>query len=117
MRLLVTGGRDFADRAKVFATLDRIDKARGIDVLIHGGCRGADTLADEWAKARNVMREPYPVPDWVWVALGDAAGPKRNALMVSMGKPDGAVAFAGGNGTASCVACCETAGVKVMRVE
>jgi hypothetical protein len=116
MRLLVTGGREYRDRAKVFATLDHVHKAKGIDVLIHGGCSGADSLADEWAERHHVLREPYPVPDWVWVVLGNAAGPKRNQCMVSMGKPDGAVAFPGGAGTASCVECCKAAGVKVLEV-
>lgn len=127
MRLLVTGGRDFADRAKVFATLDMIHRMRFIDVVIHGACgvdfddedwtpermKGADRWAHEWALEHGVEVLARPAQ---WRRLGPKAGPIRNGEMVAL-KPGGAVAFSGGKGTESCVACCEAAGVKVMRVE
>lgn len=127
MRLLVTGGRDYADRARVFATLDMIHRKRCIDVLIHGACgidfddedwtpermKGADRWAHEWSLERGVDVQPMPAK---WRRLGLKAGPVRNGEMVAQ-KPGGAVAFAGHDGTENCIRQCEAAGVKVMRVE
>ncbi len=48
-RLLVTGGRDFADRDLLYATLDRLHAEHNIIVVIHGDAKGADRLAGEWA--------------------------------------------------------------------
>lgn len=112
MRLLVCGGRAYADRAKVFAALDRVDGRRPVSVLIHGAARGADTLAAEWAAARGVAIEPYPAD---WKMLGLIAGPMRNMQMLIEGKPEGVVAFPGGRGTSDMVRRAEAAGVKVWR--
>ena len=61
MRLLVTGGRDYADRANVWATLDAIHAATPIATVIHGACpTGADRHAAEWAANRGVGRERIP---------------------------------------------------------
>jgi hypothetical protein len=51
MRVLVCGGRQFGDRDMLRAALDRLSKDRGFSLVISGGARGADTLAEEWAKA------------------------------------------------------------------
>ena len=54
MRVLVCGGRDFADEEWLFATLDKIARDRGpINCVIHGCAQGADTLADAWAERRS----------------------------------------------------------------
>lgn len=71
MKVLVTGGRDYQNRARVFEVLDGIDRERPIDILVHGACgvdryksrgqralaewrklRGADRWADEWCAER-----------------------------------------------------------------
>lgn len=47
LRLLVCGGRDFSDRAKVREVLGRF---LGLNVILaHGGAMGADRLAGEAA--------------------------------------------------------------------
>ena len=51
MRVLITGGRDFADRILLFEALDRLHAIHSFSVLIHGDAKGADTLAGEWADA------------------------------------------------------------------
>lgn len=112
LRILACGGRDYADRGKVWAALDAVHARRGVAVLIHGGARGADTLAAEWASDREVPAEAYPAN---WTRDGKAAGPLRNRQMLAEGRPDGVVAFAGGRGTADMIAAAEAAGVKVWK--
>lgn len=108
LRLLVCGGRGYADRNVAFAVLDRVHSERGIRGIIEGGAPGADTLAREWAKERGVRCVTVPA-DWT---LGRRAGPLRNATMVAM-RPDGVIAFPGGSGTANCCAQARAAGITV----
>jgi YspA, cpYpsA-related SLOG family len=75
IRVLVCGGRNFENRAMLYATLDRLHAARGFTVVIAGGARGADTLAVEWAKGREVMVEVYMAD---WDQFRRKAGPIRN---------------------------------------
>lgn len=110
MIVLVCGGRRYSNRDYVFDTLDEI--AADITLLIHGGAPGADTLANEWAKSRNVQCECYPA---VWDMHGKAAGPLRNQRMLDEGKPDLVIAFPGGVGTADMVQRAERAGVEVLK--
>lgn len=99
MRLLVAGGREYADRDHVRSVLDVIDVYAGIFCLVHGGASGADSLANEWAFDRGVLAEVYPVSQREWREHGKAAGPMRNARMLKEGRPDYAVLFPGGRGT------------------
>ena len=101
MRALVSGGRSFSDRGMVFHALDQVhkDDERGpITTIIEGGCTGTDTHASDWALSRNVAVETFPAN---WEKYGKAAGPIRNEEMFALGKPDIAVFFPGGAGTAS----------------
>lgn len=115
MRVLVCGGRDYADRDAVFLALDRLlrrDK-NPVACIIHGAAHGADSLAGQWAWNRGVDVEPYPAD---WKAHGRAAGPIRNARMLAEGRPDAVVAFPSkGPGTRDMVGRAEAAGLKVWR--
>ena len=91
-RVLVTGGRDFKNKQQVWDELDKIKP----DILISGGAKGADSLAEQWAKARGVVIERYD-PDWK--KEGKKAAFLRNQRMVDEGKPHMLVAFKGGKGT------------------
>jgi hypothetical protein len=97
IRLLVCGGRHFLDRDRVFAALDRVDARHPIGVLIHGGARGADKLAAEWAARRGIPAEEYPAQ---WDLHGRGAGPIRNRQMLEEGRPHAVVAFPGNDHTA-----------------
>lgn len=110
MRLLVCGGRDFADKDRLHHALDFLDARRAVAVLIHGAAPGADILARDWAIARGIPHEPYPAD---WGAHGRAAGPIRNKRMLDEGRPDGVVAFPGGRGTQNMVKQAMAAGIKV----
>jgi len=112
-RFIVCGGRDFTDQAAVFDNLDRLHAKVGIAAIAHGGARGADTLAGEWAKARGVPCKVYAVPNEEWKKKGAAAGPLRNAYMAADFQPDGVVAFPGGRGTASMIAVAKFNGITV----
>jgi hypothetical protein len=88
-------------------------RTRGITVLIAGGARGADTLAEEWAKAQGIQCEVYMAD---WEGLGRKAGPIRNQQMLDEGKPDLVIAFPGGRGTADMVRRAREAGVETVEV-
>lgn len=118
MRVLVCGGRDYADRAAVSRALAPY-KPMPITtcvehVIIHGGCRtGADALADEWCDVFGVRKRVYAAD---WKKYGKAAGPIRNARMLAEGWPDVVIAFPGGRGTDDMVRQAKAAGVPVVRV-
>jgi hypothetical protein len=109
MRVVVTGGRDYADRERVYATLD----ALGVRMVAHGGARGADWLADDWAESRGVTQAIFEAH---WDRDGKAAGPRRNIRMLHDFHPDAVVAFPGGRGTAHCVAEARKRGIRVIEV-
>lgn len=113
MKLLVFGGRDFNDRDAVFKALDAVDRKRTIYLIVEGGATGADTLAREWAAERGACWLEFPVTAKDWREKGAAAGPLRNAEMLLLAAPDGAVQFPGGSGTADMRKRCDKAGVKV----
>jgi len=111
MRVLVCGGRDFDDALTLGSWLGGIHKQAGITTLIHGGARGADHMAGEFAKLHGIRVKVYPAD---WAAHGRAAGPIRNAQMIKFGKPDLVVAFEGGEGTSDMISKARAAGVRVQ---
>ena len=107
-RILVCGGRDYADWYRLCDVLDNLtfdrdwiiyDKVNDLflpDVfIISGGARGADTLAVEWAVMNYCQVDIYMAD---WKQYGRRAGPIRNQQMLDEGKPDLVVAFPGGRG-------------------
>jgi hypothetical protein len=113
MRVLVCGGREFANRQMLTAALNRLHLERGIGLIISGGARGADTMAEWWAKGIGVPCDVYEAD---WISLGPKAGPIRNQRMLEEGKPDLVMAFPGGRGTADMVRRGKEAGVEVIEV-
>jgi hypothetical protein len=116
MRVLVCGGRDFDDVALMISALDRLHTERSFTVVIHGNARGADKMADAWARRRGVPREPYELPQGEWDELGKKAGALRNQRMLDEGRPDLVVAFPGGGGTKDMVRRAVKAGVTLHEV-
>lgn len=99
LRVLVCGGRNYADKDKLFHMLDYLNESspeEGIDVIIQGGCTGADSLAREWAFKNTVPWLTYGAD---FKSLGPVAGPMRNRFMLAHSKPDIVVVFPGGKGT------------------
>ncbi len=99
--VLVSGGRAYANRARVFEVLDAVHAANlrpwagPIRMIIHGGAPGADALAGAWAHTRRVSCKVYAAN---WRLLGRRAGPIRNQRMVDV-RPDMVLCFPGGVGT------------------
>ncbi len=115
-RVLVTGGRDFDDYWRVEETLDSLAEVTGlapITWVITGDARGVDAHAASWAAHRAKLIAIFEAD---WASHGKAAGPMRNARMLTEGKPDIVVAFPGGKGTADMVRRAEKAGVRIMKV-
>jgi hypothetical protein len=113
MRVLVCGGRHYADRDRLYTVLDQLHAKLGFTLVIAGGARGADTLAEEWAKAVSLPCEVYRAD---WEGLGRKAGPIRNERMLAEDKPDLVVGFPGGRGTAHMVGIARVAGVQVIEI-
>lgn len=116
MKVLVCGGRDYGsvvgERGKVFAVLNELHYTKPITMLIHGGARGADTVAGHWAESRRVAC----LTVWADWSLGRIAGTLRNAKMLTW-EPDLVVAFPGGNGTAHMVRIAREGGFEVIEVD
>lgn len=105
MRVLVSGGRSYANRDYVFHRLDEFHRNFPIKVIIEGRARrGADLFAEQWALERGVQDEGYPAE---WSKNGKGAGPIRNQQMLDEGQPDVAMIFPGGTGTADMLKRCE----------
>jgi hypothetical protein len=106
MRLLVFGSRTWTDEFIVGAVLQGFlaDAQIAGDklMIIDGTARGADSLAGAFYGGaedgihgihEDVQHERYAAD---WRLYGNAAGPKRNAEMLTRGKPDIAVGFVDG---------------------
>lgn len=96
--ILVCGGRDFCERDYMWQILDAYRFLYGKFILIHGSARGADTLAEEWAKSRQQIYIGFPAE---WDEYGKAAGTRRNREMLELAHPNLVVAFRGQHGTAN----------------
>lgn len=112
MRILVTGGRNFMDKQAVYLTLD--DAVKGIPkdevIVIHGNARGADDLADQWGRDRDIQVCRCPAPWHKWPL---SAGPIRNKAMLLL-EPHKVVAFPGGAGTSNMIKLARQAGIEVI---
>lgn len=96
MKVLVCGGRKFADANLLYRTLDRLHAEHGFTEVIEGGAIGADTLARNWARRRRIKVRTFHAQ---WFRYRKAAGPIRNAQMLDEGRPELVIAFPGGPGT------------------
>jgi hypothetical protein len=92
VRVLVSGDREWSDRALLYSILDEVNSPDDpIEVIIEGEARGADLMGRRWAEEHGIPFEPYPAR---WAEHGrKKAGPLRNTQMLYSGKPDLVVAF------------------------
>lgn len=123
MRVLVCGGRDYADQHWILTVLTCLHAKTPVTTLIHGDAGetrtigeyvytvGADRLAGKWALASHVPVAVYPAD---WAKYGRSAGPRRNQQMLVEAKPDLVVAFPGGRGTKDMVLRAREAGVEIF---
>ena len=97
------GTRTFSDYPLLRRKLDVVlatKVAAGFQIIIiHGGCNGADKMAERYAKENGYRWLVYPA-DW---SIGKSAGPIRNAKMIA--NADALIAFWDGKsvGTADAI--------------
>jgi len=83
MKIMITGGRDFKDKDRMWKALDYFLKNTTENIIIvHGDAVGADTLSKEWAEERGQEHSPYPIEKAEWDKYGRGAGPRRNHRML-----------------------------------
>lgn len=100
MRVLVFGGRTL-DHNKVTEHLRfLLGDGASVECIIEGEATGADTGAALYAEECQIPLVAFPAD---WSRYGKAAGHIRNKQMIDEGKPDYAIAFPGGKGTANMV--------------
>ena len=85
-RVLVTGSRRWSNVEALETALVEVwhdvTQLGGRMVVVHGHARGADRLADAWARRSHIDVERHPAD---WDTHGLAAGPIRNQAMVDAG--------------------------------
>ena len=112
--VIVCGGRDYRNQATVRKALDDEHRAAPIGLVVHGGAKGADALADDWAMDRGIARA-HVLPDWT--KHGRSAGPRRNQEMLDLHpEAERVIAFPGGRGTSDMKRRAACAGVLVVEV-
>lgn len=128
VRLLLSGSRDWDDPRPIHYLLHTayhkaMTEFDGKLIVIHGGARGADQLAEKWVLTHirtewNVDSEVYPVTSEDWRVKGKSAGYQRNQKMVDLGADLG-VAFikAGSKGASMCLELMRNAGIPTFGMD
>jgi hypothetical protein len=109
IRLAVVGSRSFDDYWRLCIKLDKIARDTGI-VIVSGGAKGADKLAERYANARGLELHVFPAH---WDMFGKKAGMMRNREIIQ--NCDGLIAFWDGvsEGTANIIGLAKKAGKKL----
>ena len=112
MKAIICGGRDYNEMIRLCHILDTAREWWNFSLIITGGARGADRLADMWARDRKIPTKVIPAD---WDTHRRSAGPIRNQLILDQG-PDIVIAFKGGTGTEHMITIARKAGVPVFIV-
>ena len=86
MKLAIVGSRNFADPERLSRIVDKVQG--DITLIVSGGARGADTLAEYYAKKKAI---PYLIFPADWDKHGKKAGILRNQDIVD--NADAMIAF------------------------
>lgn len=78
-KLGIVGSRTFADYALLESDIEDIIGAENIAMIISGGAKGADTLAEEYANNHHIPLQVFPAK---WDQYGKRAGYIRNVKIV-----------------------------------
>lgn len=108
MRLAIVGSRDFTNYNVLYHALCELIDER-VDLIISGGARGTDSLAEVFAKEWDIPTKIF-IPEWG--RFGRAAGMIRNKYIVE--EADYVVAFWNGfsKGTADSINYAKTLGTR-----
>jgi hypothetical protein len=112
-KVIVAGGRDFADYDLLKSKLDNLLVNRDPVEIVSGTARGADKLGEFYAKRSQLAVALFPAD---WDLYGKSAGYKRNAQMADYA--DALVAFWDGKsrGTMHMINLAKSAGLQVRVV-
>ena len=83
--IIIAGSRFYTNYANIKSVCDNtilLQFNRNEITIFHGGCRGVDSLAKQWADENNIKVKEYPAD---WSNLGRSAGPLRNEEMAKDG--------------------------------
>jgi len=108
-KIAVIGGPEYQDVDALFNRLDLIRKRYPDMVLLHGGAKGAELIADRWAANRGVTRIPFK-PDWNR-HKGAAPFKRNDQLLAEM--PQGVMLFDGGGVIGNLFDGCRRRGISV----
>ena len=86
--LAIVGTRTFNDYKLLKKKVDEINKKTKINLIISGGAKGADKLAEQYAKENKIPTKIF-IPNWK--KHNRAAGPIRNKLIIE--SSDKVIAF------------------------
>lgn len=115
-RLIVAGGRDFADKALFLQTMQQVEQelVEYSVSLVSGMAKGADLMGYQFAEEYGITCHTFPAD---WNKYGKRAGYVRNQEMADFS--DGVIAFWDGksSGTKHMIGTMEAQGkwVKVVR--
>lgn len=81
INICVNGSRDFTGFLRLCEVLDSLipQEQRSSITILSGAARGADIMAEKWARDRQVHVKRFEAN---WKEEGLSAGPKRNQLMI-----------------------------------
>jgi hypothetical protein len=113
LRVLVYGGRAYADREQLEAELDKFHAECPITCLIEGGSTGTDQLAGEWARERGIATERYAA-EWGHCRQ---TSQNRNQHVIDQSQPQVCIAFPGEFGTRQMTACVHAALIPLLEIE
>ena len=94
MKLIIAGGRDYKFSSADIINLDKLSERIGVDEVVSGHARGADTCGEFWARSLSIPIKQFPAD---WEKYGKQAGFIRNTEMAQYA--DAVVLFPGGKGT------------------
>ena len=94
MKIAIVGSRTFNDYYYFGDELLRRVSLSDMDVIISGGAKGVDKLAEDFAKANDIPFKEFKAN---WEKYGKGAGFIRNSLIVE--KADMVIAFWDGKST------------------
>jgi len=82
MKILIAGSRTLTEPSYIGHLIDQAFAALptpSVNAVIHGGAKGVDLIAHDWAKKHGIPVEVYAAD---WGRFGKAAGHRRNVVMV-----------------------------------
>jgi hypothetical protein len=110
--VIVCGGREYDDVQQMDRVLSHYLSNVPDLIIRHGGARGADLMAQDWADLHGIPTEVFYAK---WKSEGRKAGVLRNLEMAKAGAVL-VIAFPGGRGTQSMMEIAGRYGIPVKRV-